>query len=55
MTTSGFFLSVDKINDVCLIRFAFRPVRYSSFTLSAVLSTNYGIIESIIAEQELYY
>ena len=43
------------MNDVCLIRFAFRPVRDSSFTLFAVLSTKYGMIESIIAEQEQYY
>ena len=38
------FLSADQLNDVCLIRFAFRPVRDSSFRLFAVLSTNYGMI-----------
>ena len=37
------FLSADQLNDVCLIRFAFRPVR-DSFRLFAVLSKNYGMI-----------
>ena len=38
------FLSADQLNDICLIRFAFRPVRDSSFRLFSVLSTNYGTI-----------
>ena len=43
MTTyNNFFSSVDNISDVCLIRFAFRPVRDSSFTLFAVLSMKYS-------------
>ena len=37
MTTLGFFKLVDDISDVCLIRFAFMPVRELSFTLFAVL------------------
>ena len=56
MTTLGFFTSVDNMNDVFLIRSAFRPVRDSSFTLSAVLSMKCGHNNwSIIAEQEQYY
>ena len=41
-----FYSSVDNINDVCLIRFAFRPVSNLSFTLFAVLSMKYGYINN---------
>ena len=45
MTTYNyFFSSVDNISDVCLIIFAFRPDKDSSFTLFAVLSTKYSHI-----------